>query len=188
MAWHATDQSWIDTRQYLPLKKIPARCHSVVHKTSYKFGLFPDEESSVYIKKKKKRLCRVTVRRIVVRLQCPLRLPRKPLLSAGFWRFTTILHLRLQTDTFADNIVAAVGAKDRTMCPAFHWRKGCEGENVPFFSVIVARVIPKPSDLQQGAEVGAESKSCNGDSSSDYFAHESRIAPEVADNVAAAVE
>ena len=44
------------------------------------------------------------------------------------------------------------------------------------------------SDLEQGAEVGAESKSCNGDSSSDYFAHESRIAPEVADDVAAAVE
>ena len=42
--------------------------------------------------------------------------------------------------------------------------------------------------MEQGAEVGAESKSCNGDSSSDYFAHESRIAPEVADGVAAAVE
>ena len=55
-------------------------------------------------------------------------------------------------------------------------------------SVIVARVVPKPSDLGQGAEVGAERKSCNGDSSFDYFAHESRIAPEVADNVAAAVE
>ena len=54
-------------------------------------------------------------------------------------------------------------------------------------SVIVARVVPKPSDLEQGAEVGAESKSCNVDSSSDYFAHESRIAPEGADNVAAAV-
>ena len=55
-------------------------------------------------------------------------------------------------------------------------------------SSVIARVIPKPSDLEQGAEVGAESKSYNVDSSSDYFAHESRIAPEVADDVAAAVE
>ena len=55
-------------------------------------------------------------------------------------------------------------------------------------SLVIARVVPEPSDLEQGAEVGAENKSCNGDSSSDYFAHESRIAPEVAYNVAAAVE
>ena len=55
-------------------------------------------------------------------------------------------------------------------------------------SSVIARVIPKPSDLEQGTEVGAETKSSNGDSSSDYFAHESRIAPKVADNVAAAVE
>ena len=87
---------------------------------------------------------------------------------------------------FADNTFVAVGT--RRCAQHFHWRKGCEGENVPYFSVIVARVIPKPSDLEQGAEVGAESKSCSVDSSSDYFTHESRIAPEVADNVAAAVE